>query len=175
MRYGISEKLAGWCQIPVLAFLVLIFTSCASLERQQARVERDIHAIYANLYADDILQFYVDEAVRAGVRSVRKMEPADVLKPVNEYEMAGCAYGFKSSKTILIQVDQPRCVTLATLAHEISHIGANCSAHNDVFYQYNFALAKRYQDSFPDASTRHWFSPVQDVANVAAIYRSEGC
>ena len=162
-------------RLPILAMLVFVLASCASAEKQPPNVERDIREIYASLYDEEILQFFIDEAIRAGVKKIRKMEPSDILEPVNEYEMIGCAYGFKRSKTILIEVEQPRCVTLATLAHEISHIGAQCSAHNDVFYKYNSALAKRYEESFPDAAKRGWFAPVQDVANVAAIYRSEGC
>ena len=159
----------------VVLAVVMSLSACASLERQRASVERDLFGIYANLYDEETLRFFVDEAVSAGVKRIRKMEASDVREPVNEYEMVGCAYGFKNSKTILIEVDQPRCVTLATLAHEIAHIGANCSAHNAVFYRYNYAVARRYEEKFPDASTRNWFSPVQDVANVAAIYRSEGC
>ena len=154
---------------------ILILTSCVSLEQQEPNVEQDIYEIYSDLYDEEILQFYVDEAIKAGVRKIRKMKPSDVLQPTNEYELVGCAYGFKKSKTILIEVEEPRCVALATLAHEISHIGSNCSAHNDVFYKYNFAVAKRYEEKFPNASKRKWFAPVQDVANVAAIYRSEGC
>jgi len=162
-------------KVAILVVSILILTSCVSVEQQKSNVKRDIYEIYSSLYEEEILQFFVDEAFEAGVRKVRKMKPSDVLQPTNEYEMVGCAYGFKNSKTILIEVEQPRCVTLGTLAHEISHIGSKCSAHNDVFYKYNFAVAKRYEENFPNASKRKWFAPVQDVANVAAIYRSEGC
>lgn len=162
-------------KVTILVVSIFILTGCVSLEQQKSNVKSDIYEVYSNLYEAEILEFFVDEAVEAGVRKIRKMKPSDVLETTNENEMVGCAYGFKNSKTILIEVDQPRCVTLATLAHEISHIGSNCNAHNDIFYKYNFAVAKRYEEKFPNASKRKWFAPVQDVANVAAIYRSEGC
>lgn len=154
---------------------ILTLPGCVSLEQQRENVEQDIYAIYSNLYDDEILQFFVEEAVEAGVRQVRKMQPSDILTPVNENEISGCAYALSNSKAILIEVDKPLCVKLAHLAHEISHIGSNCYGHNDVFYKYNFGVAKRYQDKFPNAVKRKWFAPVQDVANVAAIYRSENC
>jgi hypothetical protein len=63
----------------------------------------------------------------------------------------------------------------AHLAHEIAHIGSNCGAHDDVFYGYNFKIAKRYEERFPNAATRQWFAPVQSVANVKAIYTNGAC
>jgi len=161
--------------ISIIIVSIIVLTGCVSLEQQKANLYRDMSNVYSDLYEEEIIQFFVDEAIQAGVKKIRRMQPSDILPPVNEYEIVGCGYALKKSKTILIEVAKPLCVKLNGLAHEISHIGSNCSGHNDVFYNYNFEVAKRYKNRFPNAAKRKWFDPVQDVANVAAIYRSERC
>ncbi len=151
-----------------------MLVGCVSTVKRQSNIESDIAEIYFE-YSSEIQQFFVEEAFNAGVEEIRAMKPSEKRPPVNEYEGVGCAYGIWGRKLILIEIDQPRCVLLSVLAHEISHIGSKCGAHNNVFYKYNFGVARRYQERFPNASTRMWFAPVQDVASVAAIYRSEGC
>jgi len=151
-----------------------MLVGCVSTEKRQSNIESDIAEIYSD-YSSEIQHFFAEEAFNAGVQEIRAMKPSEKRPPVNEYEGVGCAYGIWGRKLILIEINQPRCVLLSVLAHEISHIGSKCGAHNDVFYKYNFGVAKRYQERFPSAAKRRWFAPVQDVASVAAIYRSEGC
>lgn len=160
-----------------LSFLMIFLflgNGCVSVERQRMDIESDIALIYSD-YSDEIQQFFIDEAVDAGVRTIRAMKPSEKQTPIHPNEIQGCAYGFWQQKLILIEVNEPLCMKLGHLAHEIAHIGSNCGAHNDIFYKYNFGIAKRYEKAFPDATKRKWFAPVQSVANVAAIYRSEGC
>ena len=159
-----------------LTFIVaiILLAGCVSIEKQRADIERDIAVIYSD-YNNEIRQFFVEEAVKADVRTIRAMKQSEKLQPVHPNEIQGCAYGFWKRKLILIEVNQPLCLKLGHLAHEIAHVGSKCSAHNDTFYRYNFAIAKRYEAHFPNATKRRWFSPVQSVANVAAIYRSDGC
>lgn len=148
--------------------------SCVSVEQQRNNIERDIAEIYSD-YSSEIQQFFAGEAFNAGVKEIRAMKPSEKRPPVNEYEGVGCAYGIWRRKLILIEINQPRCVLLSVLAHEISHIGSKCNGHNDHFYKYNSLVAKRYEEQFPNAVKRKWFAPVQDVASVAAIYRSKEC
>ncbi|NKB64144.1 MAG: hypothetical protein GKR95_20450 [Gammaproteobacteria bacterium] len=160
--------------IIIIAFQIML-SGCVSVEQRKKNIESDIAELYSAHLSAEIQEFFVEESVNAGVKAIRAMKPSDVLPPTNEYEMVGCAYGFKNSKLILIEVSRPNCITPSVLAHEISHIGANCSAHNDHFYKYNWKIAERYQNRFPDATKRKWFAPVQSVGNISAIYRSEGC
>ncbi len=161
-------------RVLITAVCTIMLVGCVSVEKRKLSIESDIAEIYSD-YSSEIQQFFVEEAFNAGVEEIRAMKPSEKRPPVNEYEGVGCAYGIWGRKLILIEIDQPRCVLLSVLAHEISHIGSKCSGHNDVFYKYNFEIARRYQERFPNASKRMWFAPVQDVASVAAIYRSEGC
>jgi len=120
-------------------------------------------------------QFFVEEAINAGVKTIRAMKPSDKRPQSNKYEIVGCASANVRKKLILIEVNQPLCVKPAHLAHEIAHIGSNCGYHDDIFYNYNFKIAKRYEKEFPNPVTRKWFVPVQDVGNVSAIYRNGRC
>ena len=157
-----------------IAFLVVL-SGCVSVEQQRINLENDIAKVYSTHYSKEIQQFFVEEAVTAGVKTIRAMKPSEKEPKSNKNEIVGCAYAYISSKTILIEINQPLCLKLGHLAHEIAHIGSNCGAHDDIFYAYNFKIAKRYQQRFPIAATRQWFAPVQSVANVAAIYTNGGC
>ncbi len=126
-------------------------------------------------YSKEILEFFIEEATTAGVRTIRAMKPSDIRPQSNKNEMVGCAYAVTGRKLIMIEINQPRCLKLSALAHEIAHIGSNCGAHDNIFYNYNFKIAKRYEEKFPNATTRKWFAPVQSVANVAAIYTNGRC
>ena len=148
--------------------------ACVSMDQQRSSIQRDIAAIYSD-YDEEIREFFVEEAVRAGVKTIRPMQPSEILPVTNPNEIPGCAYALKDQKLILIEIEKPLCVKLDHLAHEIAHIGSNCSGHNNVFYKYNYAIAQRYEQRFPNAGTRRWFAPVQSVANVEAIYQSPNC
>ena len=154
---------------------LVILSGCISVEQQRINIKNDIAEIYSAHYSEEIQQFFVEAAVNAGVKNIRAMKPSEKRPQSNKYEIVGCAYANVRRKLILIEVNQPLCVKLAALAHEIAHIGSNCGAHDDIFYRYNFKIAKRYEEKFPEATTRKWFAPVQSVANVAAIYRNGRC
>ena len=155
-------------------FLVIL-SGCVSVEQQPSNIGSDIAEVYSTHYSKEIQQFFVEEAVNAGVKTIRAMKPSEELPKSNKNEIGGCAYAYTQAKLILIEINQPLCLKLGHLAHEIAHIGSNCGAHDDTFYAYNFKIAKRYQQRFPDATTRQWFAPVQSVANVAAIYTNGRC
>ena len=153
----------------------LTLGGCASVERQRENIESNIAEIYSTHYSEEIQQFFVEEAINADVRTIRAMKPSEKRPSSNKNEIVGCAYADIRRKLILIEVNQPLCTKPSHLAHEIAHIGSNCGAHDNVFYKYNFAIAKRYETKFPNAVTRKWFAPVQSVANVEAIYRNGSC
>ena len=158
-----------------LSFLVLsTLVSCATVGQQRQSIESDIAEIYSS-YSNEIRQFFIEEAIQAGVEKIRPLNPEDIPPRANPNEISGCAYAFVDRKLIVIEIEKPLCVKIDHLAHEISHIGSNCSGHNDIFYKYNFAVAKRYEERFPNAAKRKWFAPVQSVASVSAIYRSDEC
>lgn len=142
--------------------------------QRRMKIERDIAEIYSD-YSSEIQQFFAEEAFNAGVKEIRALKPSEKRTPVHKNEGVGCAYGMWRRKLILIEINQPRCVLLSVLAHEISHIGSKCNGHNDHFYKYNSLVAKRYEEQLPNAVKRKWFAPVQDVASVAAIYWSKEC
>ena len=158
-----------------LIILLPLFNGCASIEQQRSNIERDISEMYSAHYSEEIRQFFIEEAVRAGVKTIRPMKPSDKRPSSNKNEIIGCAYANIQSKLILIEVNQPLCLKPAHLAHEIAHIGSNCGAHDDIFYSYNFKIATRYEERFPNAATRLWFAPLQSVANVKAIYTNGAC
>jgi len=159
----------------LLVLLLVILSGCVSIEQQRMNIKNDIAEVYSAHYSKEIQQFFVEEAVNAGVKTIRAMKPSEIRPKTTKNEIVGCAYANRWSKLILIEVNQPLCVKLGHLAHEIAHIGSNCDGHNDVFYKYNFKIAKRYEEKFPNATKRKWWSPVQSVANVAAIYRNPWC
>jgi len=161
--------------IIILIASLSTMTGCVSIEQQRINIENDIAEMYSEHYSEEIQQFFVEESVNAGVKTISAMKPSDKRPSSNNNEIIGCAYANTRSKLILIEVNQPLCLKPAHLAHEIAHIGSNCGAHNNVFYSYNFKIAKRYEEKFPNASTRQWFAPVQSVANVAAIYTNGKC
>ena len=154
---------------------LVILNGCVSAEQQRMAIENNIAEVYFAHYNQEIQQFFVEEAVNAGVKTIRAMKPSEKRPKSNKNEIVGCAYADTRSKLILIEVNQSLCVKPSHLAHEIAHIGSNCGAHDDVFYKYNFKIAKRYEERFPNATTRKWFAPVQSVANVSAIYRNGRC
>ncbi len=159
----------------VLVSLLLTLSGCVSVEQQRVNIESNIAEVYTVHYSEEIQQFFIEEAINAGVRTIRAMKPSEKRQSSNKNEIVGCAYADIWRKLILIEVNQPLCTKLSHLAHEIAHIGSNCGAHDSVFYKYNFAIAKRYEAEFPNAATRKWFAPVQSVANVEAIYRNGSC
>ncbi len=161
--------------ITVLVLFLFTFSGCASVKQQRVNIESNIAEIYSSHYSEEIQQFFIEEAINAGVKTIRAMKPSEKRPSSNKNEIIGCAYADIRRKLILIEVNQPLCTKLSHLAHEIAHIGSNCGAHDNVFYKYNFAIAKRYETEFPDATTRKWFAPVQSVANVEAIYRNGNC
>ena len=158
-----------------VASLLLFLTGCASTGQQSSSVERDITEMYAEHYTAEMRQFFIEEALSAGVQGVRAMQPSDVRPSSNKNEIVGCARVNLRQRIVLIEVDQPLCLRPDHLAHEIAHIGSNCGAHDEIFYRYNFEIAKRYEKRFPNAATRQWFAPVQSVANVKAIYSNGSC
>lgn len=142
--------------------------------QHRMNIERDIAEIYSD-YSNEIQQFFVEEAINAGVKTIRAMKPSDKIPVVNPYQIIDCAYASWRRKLVVIEVNRPLCVKLNHLAHEIAHVGSKCGGHNDVFYKYNYAIARRYEKQFPNATKRKWFAPVQSVGNVATIYRSKEC
>jgi hypothetical protein len=142
--------------------------------QHRADIERDIAEIYSD-FSYEIQQFFVEEAINAGVNTIRAMKPSDKIQVVHPNQIVDCAFADWRRKLIVINVNKPLCVKLDHLAHEIAHVGAKCSGHNDVFYKYNYAIAKRYEKQFPNAGKRRWFAPVQNVGNVEAIYRTKEC
>lgn len=154
---------------------LIMLGGCVSVEQKRTNIENNIVKVYSAHYSEEIQQFFVEEAVNAGVKAIRAMKPSEKQPRTNKNEIVGCAYADTRRKLILIEVNQPVCLKLAHLAHEIAHIGSNCGAHDDIFYKYNFKIAKRYEEQFPNATTRKWFAPVQSVGNVAAIYRNGEC
>jgi hypothetical protein len=161
--------------IAVLITSLLALSGCVSVEQQRVNIESNIAEVYSAHYSEEIQQFFIEEAVNAGVRTIRVMKPSEKRPKTNKNEIVGCAYADMRRKLILIEINQPLCIKPSHLAHEISHIGSKCGAHDNVFYKYNFAIAKRYEEKFPNAATRSWFAPVQSVTNVAAIYRNGSC
>jgi len=161
--------------LTVLVSFLLTLTGCVSVEQQRVNIESNIAEIYSTHYSEQIQQFFIEEAINAGVKTIRAMKPSERRPGSNKTEIIGCAYADIRRKLILIEVNQPLCTKLSHLAHEIAHIGSNCGAHDNVFYKYNFAIARRYEAEFPNAATRNWFAPVQSVANVEAIYRNGSC
>jgi hypothetical protein len=161
--------------------LIILFASlftlngCVSIEQQRINIENDISEMYSAHYSEEIQQFFVEEAVSAGVKTIRAMKSSEKRPSSNKNEIIGCAYAITHRKLILIEVNLPLCVKPSHLAHEIAHIGSNCGAHDDIFYSYYFKIAKRYEETFPNAATRQWFAPVQSVANVKAIYTNGKC
>lgn len=162
-------------KIIALTTTLSLLIGCVSLERQRSKIENNISEMYSAHYSEKIQQFFVEEAVKAGVKTIRAMKPSEKRPSSNKNEIIGCAYVNIPSKLILIEVNQPLCLKPAHLAHEIAHIGSNCGAHDDTFYSYNFKIAKRYEERFSNAATRQWFAPVQSVANVKAIYTNGKC
>ena len=160
---------------PRIVLCLLTLSGCVSVEQQRVNIENNIAEIYSSQYSVEIQQFFVAEAINAGVKTIRAMEPSEKRPSSNKNEIIGCAYADIRRKLILIEIEQPLCTKISHLAHEIAHIGSNCGAHDNVFYKYNFAIAKRYEAEFPNAVTRKWFAPVQSVANVEAIYRNGSC
>ena len=154
---------------------LVILSGCVSVEQQRMSIENDIAEVYSAHYSKEIQQFFVEEAVNAGVKTIRAMKVSEKRPQSNKYEIVGCASASVRNKLILIEINQPLCLKLGALAHEIAHIGSNCGVHDDIFHNYNFKIAKRYEEKFPNATTRTWFAPVQSVANVAAIYRNGTC
>jgi len=152
-----------------------ILSGCASVGQQRTNIESDIAEVYSAHYSKEIQQFFVEEAVNVGVKTIRAMKPSEKQPQSNKNEIVGCAYASIRRKLILIEINQPLCLKPSHLAHEIAHIGSNCGAHDNIFYNYNFKIAKRYEEKFPNAVTRKWFAPVQSVANVAAIYTNGKC
>ncbi len=159
----------------VLVIFLLTLSGCVSVEQQRMSIESNIAEIYSTHYSEEIQQFFIEEAMNADVRTIRAMKPSEKRPSSNKNEIIGCAYADIRRKLILIEVKQPLCTKLSALAHEIAHIGSNCGAHDNVFYKYNYAIARRYEANFPNAATRKWFAPVQSVANVEAIYRNGSC
>jgi len=162
-------------KLAALTLLLSILHGCASTEQRRSNIERDISEMYSAHYSAEIQQFFVEEAINAGVKKIRAMKPSEKRPSSNKNEIIGCARVNLHNKLVLIEVNQPLCLMPAHLAHEIAHIGSNCGAHDDIFYSYNFKIAKRYQERFPNAATRQWFAPVQSVANVKAIYTNGAC
>ena len=160
---------------PGIGLCLLTLSGCVSVEQQRVNIENNIAEIYSSQYSEEIQQFFVAEAINAGVKTIRAMEPSEKRPSFNKNEIIGCAYADIRRKLILIEIEQPLCTKISHLAHEIAHIGSNCGAHDNVFYKYNFAIAKRYEKEFPIAATRKWFAPVQSVANVEAIYTNGNC
>ena len=142
--------------------------------KHRRNIERDIAEIYSD-YSNEIQQFFVEEAINAGVEEIRAIKPSDKAPVVHPYQIKDCATASWRRKLVVIEVNQPLCVKLVALAHEIAHVGSKCNCHNDVFYKYKYAIARRYQERFPNAANRRWFAPVQDVGNIEAIYQTKEC
>ncbi len=142
--------------------------------KDRIKIEREIAEIYSD-YSDEIQQFFVNEAIKAGVKTIRAMKPSDRRPVIHPNEAKACAYGYWRRKLVIIEVNQPRCLNLNHLAHEISHVGSKCHGHSNVFYKYNYAIARRYEKKVPNPIKRKWFAPVQDVGSVEAIYQNKEC
>jgi hypothetical protein len=142
--------------------------------QHRAKIEKDIAENYSD-HSSETQQFFVDEAIKAGVKTIRAMKPSDRRPVTHPYESKACAYGYWRRKLVIIEVNQPRRLNLNHLAHEISHIGSKCHGHSNVFYKYNYAIARRYEKHIPNPIERKWFAPVQDVGSVEAIYRNKEC
>jgi len=163
--------------LAILLTSLAILSGCASVEQQRTNIESDIAEVYSAHYSKEIHQFFVEESVNAGIKTIRAMKPSEKRPQSNKNEIIGCASADTRRKLILIEINQPLCLKPAHLAHKIAHIGSNGGAHDNIFYNYNynFKIAKRYEEKFPNAVTRKWFAPVQSVANVAAIYTNGKC
>ncbi|MGI9318488.1 MAG: hypothetical protein ACR2QW_14250 [bacterium] len=142
--------------------------------QHRRNIERDIAEIYSD-YSIEIQQFFVEEAINAGVEKIRAMKPSDRAPVVHPYQVKDCATADWRRKVVVIEVNKPLCMKLVALSHEIAHVGSKCHRHNDVFYKYKYAIAGRYEERFPDAANRRWFAPVQDTGNIEAIYRTKEC
>ncbi|WP_270730993.1 hypothetical protein [Shimia sp. Alg240-R146] len=121
----------------------------------------------------DIAAFLAIEAQKAGVRRFRSMKPSEKPK-ITHPKQTGCGQAKFSSKEVLIDTDQRRCVNLHNFMHEIAHIGVlrkNCKGHGDIFYWYNYALAQRMETAIP-RSKRWRTTPTKAVLRRAAEYRS---
>lgn len=149
-------------------------TSILTPAQHRKNIERDIAEIYSH-YSSEIQQFFVEEAINAGVTTIRAMKPSDKMPVVHPNQIVDCAFASIRRKQVVIEVNKPLCVKLSHLAHEIAHVGSKCGGHNDVFYKYNYAIARRYEEQIPNPIERKWFAPVQDVGSVEAIYRTKEC
>lgn len=105
-------------------------------------LERDLARFIPN---EAVREFFAEEAMNAGVSEIRSMMPNEI--PVLTHPaQTGC--GRAVDTTVLINADRLECINLHNISHEISHIGARCYGHNDVFYSYNLELAERFADEF---------------------------
>lgn len=86
-------------------------SGCASVEKQRLNIESDIAEVYSD-YSSEIQQFFVEEAIKAGVKTIRAMKQSEIREPVHPNEIQGCAYGSWQRKLILIEVNTPLCVKL---------------------------------------------------------------
>jgi hypothetical protein len=74
-----------------IAFLVIL-SGCVSVEQQRINLENDIAKVYSTDYSKEIEQFFVEEAVTAGVKTIRAMKPSEKPPKSNKNEIVGCAY-----------------------------------------------------------------------------------
>ena len=172
---ALCGRQSAMSKLAALTIILALLQGCASTEQTRNNIERDISEMYSTHYSAEIQHFFVEEAINAGVREIRAMKSSDKRPASNKNEIINCARVNLHSKSVLIEVNRPLCLMPAHLAHEIAHIGSNCGDHDEVFYRYNFKIAKRYEERFPNAATRQWFAPVQSVANVKAIYTNGAC
>ena len=168
------ERLKMYNLVVYLSSLIVL-SGCVSVEKQRSNIESNISEIYSSHFNKEIQQFYTEEAVSAGVKTIRAMKPYEKAPLTYRDDIVRCGFVDLWSKAVIIEVNEPRCLSLYHLAHEIAHIGSKCIGHNDVFYKYSIALVKRYEKKFPNAATRKWFAPVQDVTHFSTMLRDEHC
>lgn len=97
-----------------------------------------------------IVQFLVEEAVRARVRSIKPM------RPVGKYPDGRPKYGAygrtTSSKQIYLHPTRPGGRSVVNITHEIAHaaaFGGRCGGHNKRWLKNYLEIAKRFETRFP--------------------------
>ncbi|MGI9318546.1 MAG: hypothetical protein ACR2QW_14545 [bacterium] len=169
---GLHDKTKS--TVLMMAMLIAL-QSCVSTNVEPHDLKAGIDALYPH-QSEEIRSFFAQEAHRAGVRTIREMRVGEKPKKIHS-KQSGCGVALFDRKALLINPRKEQCLRLAHLAHEITHIAVlrlHCYGHGNKFYDYNLAIANRFEQQFPDAADRGgWNSPVQNVENRSKNYRSD--
>lgn len=119
-------------------------------------------------------RFFAKEAADAGVLKIRAMQDHEKARKKKHKAQTGCGRALWKTKEVVINADRASCINLANLAHEIAHIPARlqgCRGHGELFYEFNEAIAQRFEAAFPGEKWGRGY-PVAKVRKRAGEYRS---